>query len=52
MWKFEALWKLAKMAYSLVLRPLLVAAVEDPDKEWDDVILGIVDRLFEYEVAK
>ena len=49
--KFEAIWALAKMAYSVVLRDLLVKAIDDPESDWDDVVLGMIDRLFEYEAA-
>ena len=47
--KMAAVWALAKMAYSTILRGLLKNAVDDPDAEWDDIVMGIVDRIFDYE---
>lgn len=46
--RMMALWSLAKMAYSQILRPLLVKAIDDPDQEWDDLVLQALDRVFEY----
>lgn len=46
--KYMALWQLAKMAYSTILRSLLKTAIDNPDEEWDDMILQVCDRIFEY----
>jgi hypothetical protein len=46
--KYMVLWNLAKLAYRQILRNLLYDAVNDPKEEWDDVILEITDRLFDY----
>lgn len=46
--KLALIFKFLTMVYAQVLRPLLVKAIDDPDEEWDDMILGIVDRLFNY----
>lgn len=43
---YEALFKLATMAYKLILRDVLVKAIEDPDSDWDDTVLRIVDSIF------
>lgn len=40
---------LIKQAYGKLLRPLLVKAIDDPESEWDDVVLRMVDNLFEYK---
>lgn len=32
-----------------LMRPLLVAAVHDPDKKWDDYLMWAADGLFHYE---
>lgn len=37
-----------KTLYSMVLRDLVVKAIDDPDQEWDDLLLTILDRIFEY----
>ena len=44
----KGLWKLAKLAYATVLRDLLVKAIDDPEKEWDDAVLRVLDSIFEY----
>lgn len=45
----KGLWTLAKLAYATVLRGLLVKAIDDPDKEWDDAVLRVLDVIFEYD---
>lgn len=30
-------------------RPILLAAVDDPDVEWDNVLMGVIDRIFDYQ---
>ena len=37
-----------KVAYARVLRPLLLKAIDDPDEQWDDYVLAILDKIFEY----
>jgi hypothetical protein len=39
-----------EMLYKSFLRDLLVSAVDDPDKEWDNVVLDVCDKLFGYTV--
>lgn len=50
--KFMAIWEIAKMAYSVILRDLLKKAIDDPNTEWDDIVLGICDKIFEYAEEK
>ena len=40
-----------KMAYSSFLRGLLKAAIDDPDDDWDNVVLDTLDGIFGYEEA-
>jgi len=47
--KWEAMIALIQLAYSTILRPLLINAINDPDQEWDDIVLDIIDRIFQYE---
>ena len=47
--KMKAVLALLKMAYSSILRGLLVNAIEDPEEEWDDLVLKMVDALFDYD---
>lgn len=42
------LFVIAKALYS-VIRPILKKAVDDPDEEWDDLLLGICDMVFGYK---
>lgn len=44
-----AIWKLIKLSYSLILRPLVLKAIEDPDSEVDDFAMEILDRIFDYD---
>ena len=46
--KWDIIFGLVRTVYGKVLRPLLVKAIDDPNEEWDDVVLGIVDRVFQY----
>jgi len=36
------------MAYQEILRDLLLQAIDDPDEEWDDMVMQSLDRLFNY----
>ena len=38
-----------KVMYQHLLRPLVYKAINDPDEDWDDVAMEILDRLFGYE---
>lgn len=40
---------LIKQIYGQLLRPLLVKSIDDPESEWDDIVLRMVDNLFEYK---
>jgi hypothetical protein len=42
-------WGLIKLLYRSILRDLVVKAIDDPDSEVDDFILGLLDRIFEYD---
>lgn len=37
------------MLYRMVLRDLLVKAIDDPDSEVDDFVVALFDRIFEYD---
>jgi len=47
--KHEALYQLVCLAYAVIIRPLIKRAVDDPDEEWDDVLLNVLDKLFNYK---
>lgn len=41
-------WTLIKLAYRIILRDLVVKAIDDPDSDIDDFVIGLLDRLFDY----
>ena len=45
----KALYAILCFAYKSVLRDLVLKAIDDPDSEVDDLILEILDRLFDYK---
>ena len=42
------LWVIIMLIYKTILRELVVKAIDDPDSEVDDLILKILDRIFDY----
>lgn len=44
----EKYWTVIKMVYSLILRPVLYKAIDDPDSQIDDLVMKLLDNLFEY----
>jgi len=46
--KIPAIFGLVKIAYRMILRDLLLSAIEDPNQEWDDIVLEICDKIFDY----
>ena len=46
--KVAALLAIARMAYKLILRGLLKSAIDDPNSEWDDMVLKGLDAIFGY----
>jgi len=47
--KWMIIFDLLKTVYAKILRPLLIKAIDDPNEQWDDFVLSIVDKLFDYE---
>jgi hypothetical protein len=48
----ESLWTIIKLIYKVILRPLVLKAIDDPDSEIDDFVMRILDNIFEYESGK
>ncbi len=46
---YAVLYKLLCMAYAQILRDLVKKAIDDPNTDWDDTVMMILDRLFNYE---
>ncbi len=40
---------LVKLAYSTLLRPLVAEKVQSSDAQWDDVVLSVLDKIFDYD---
>jgi len=45
-------FKLLNLAYSEILRSLLIKAIDDPEQDIDELIISILDRLFDYKEPK
>lgn len=41
-------FKLLKFLYASVLRRLILKAIDDEEKEWDDILIDILDNIFGY----
>jgi len=39
---------LLKVMYKQLIRPILFAAIDDPDKKWDDFLMARLDDIFDY----
>lgn len=46
---YAAMYKMLCMAYRQFLRPLVLKAIDDPDSEIDDIVMSILDKLFNHE---
>ena len=42
------IWKLIKLAYASILRPLVIEKVQSSEVQWDDFVLQMLDKLFDY----
>jgi len=47
--KVTVILAFVRIAYKMILRDLLVSAIDDPNSEWDDMVLKALDALFGYE---
>lgn len=45
---FDKVGFLAKFLYKHILRDIIYGAVTDPDTEWDDVLVDVLDRVFDW----
>lgn len=46
---YQAVYNVLCMVYRQVLRPVLLKAIDDPNQTWDDVLMTMVDGLFNYK---
>jgi len=42
-------YQIAKIAYTTILRDLLLQAVEATDNDYDDLTVALLDKIFGYE---
>jgi len=42
------IFKLIKLAYVSILRPLVKEKVESSDTQFDDFLLAVLDKIFDY----
>lgn len=47
--KIMVILKVVSMLYSQILRGLLKKAIDDPNEEWDDFVLDLCDKVFDYK---
>jgi len=47
--KFSVVWALAKYLNKNILRQILKDAIDDTKTQWDDFVLSICDKVFDYE---
>ena len=48
MW-YKMLYGVVCQMYKAGLRQLVVNSINDPDTDWDDVAISILDKIFDYE---
>lgn len=46
------IWKIIKMVYKVILRPLVLKAIDDPESDVDDFVMELLDRIFDYGVEE
>lgn len=46
---YKMLYGMVCYAYKNGIRDLVQKAIDDPDTDWDDIALGILDKIFNYE---
>ena len=46
---YKTIFVVLQMLYAQMLRALIVKAVDNPEEEWDDFMLSMLDRLFDYK---
>lgn len=46
---YKMLYGVVCQAYRMGLRDLVVKSIDDPDTDWDNVAVSILDKIFGYE---
>lgn len=45
---YRIIYGVVCQVYATVLRPVLKRAIDNPDEEWDELVMSMVDGLFNY----
>jgi hypothetical protein len=43
------LFSMLRLIYPKYMRPVLHSAVNDPESDWDELLMSIIDRIFLYD---
>jgi len=49
---YRMLYGILCYAYAHGLRDLVKKAIDDPNSDWDEIALGILDKVFNYSVPE
>jgi len=52
MGKYFPIYNLLCLAYKMIIRSILLKAIDDPTEEFDDIVMSLMDKLFNYEAPK
>ena len=52
MGKYFPIYNLLCLAYKMIIRSILLKAIDDPTEEFDDIVMSLMDKLFNYEEPK
>jgi len=47
--KMSVIYQIMCQIYGKLMRDVLKGAVDDPDSEWDEWLMALTDRLFDYK---
>jgi hypothetical protein len=47
--KLERAYAVSKVLYRMWIRSMLKEAIDDPQRDWDDVLMDVADRVFDYK---
>ena len=46
---YQAIYVVLTSVYSTIIRPILKRAIDNPNEEWDEIVMSMVDGLFNYK---
>lgn len=45
---YEMIYRIICQVYRDAMRPILFKAVDNPDEAWDDILMRMIDGMFNY----